>query len=61
MSYLSDFERSFSDHTLQLVRGYEGPFDATLMVNCLLGLLVVPKDKRGQMNIQANAHLTPKL
>lgn len=44
MSYLSDFERSFSDHTLQLVRGYEGPFDATLMVNCLLGLLVVPKE-----------------
>ena len=44
MSYLSDFERSFSDHTLKLVRDYRGPFDATLLVNCLLGLLIVPKE-----------------
>ena len=44
MSYLSNFERSFSEHTLHLVRGYDGPYDATLMVNCLLGLLVVPKE-----------------
>lgn len=44
MSYLSDFDRSFSEHTLQLVQTYEGKFDATLMVNCLLGLLVVPKE-----------------
>ena len=44
MSYLSDFERSFSEHTLKLVKGYDGPFDATLLVNCLLGLLVVPKE-----------------
>jgi len=28
MSFLSDFERSFSDHTLKLVQGYKGPFDA---------------------------------
>ncbi|MBA3353912.1 MAG: hypothetical protein H0U23_16085 [Blastocatellia bacterium] len=44
MSYLSNFERSFSQHTLSLVKNYDGPFDATLMVNCLLGLLVVPKE-----------------
>lgn len=44
MSYLSSFERSFSEHTLRLVQNYAGPFDATLMVNCLLGLLVVPKE-----------------
>lgn len=44
MSYLSDFERSFSEHTLKLVQGYTGPFEATLLVNCLLGLLVVPKE-----------------
>lgn len=44
MSYLSDFERSFSEHTLNLVRGYDGPLDATLIVNCLLGLLIVPKE-----------------
>lgn len=44
MSYLSDFERSFSDHTLALVEQYKGSFDATLLINCLLGLLVVPKE-----------------
>lgn len=44
MSYLSDFERSFSEHTLQIVKSYSGPYDATLMVNSLLGLLVVPKE-----------------
>lgn len=44
MSYLSDFERSFSEHTLCIVDSYSGDFDATLLVNCLLGLLVVPKE-----------------
>lgn len=44
MSYLSNFERSFSEHTLRLVQDYEGPYDATLIVNCLLGLLVVPRE-----------------
>lgn len=44
MSYLSNFERSFSEHTLRLVQDYKGPYDATLIVNCLLGLLVVPKE-----------------
>ncbi len=44
MSYLSNFERSFSEHTLNLVQSYKGPLDATLLVNCLLGLLVVPKE-----------------
>lgn len=44
MSYLSNFERSFSDHTLHLVRTYDGSYKATLMINCLLGLLIVPKE-----------------
>lgn len=44
MSYLSDFEHSFVDHTLKLVESYDGLYDATLMVNCLLGLLVVPRE-----------------
>jgi hypothetical protein len=35
LSYLSDFERSFSEHTLEIVKGYQGPFDATIVVNCL--------------------------
>lgn len=44
MSYLSNFERSFSEHTLELVHRYQGPHDATFLVNCLLGLLVVPRE-----------------
>lgn len=44
MSYLTNFERSFSTHTLALVEGYAGPYDATMMINCLLGLLVMPKE-----------------
>jgi len=44
MSYLDDFEHSFMQHTLQIVRTYEGPFNASILINCLLGLLVVPKE-----------------
>lgn len=44
MSYNSDFDRSFMERSLKLVKEYEGPFDATLLLNCLLGLLIVPKE-----------------
>jgi hypothetical protein len=44
MSYLSNFELSFSEHTLAIVEAYSGKYDATLLINCLLGLLVVPKE-----------------
>jgi hypothetical protein len=44
MSYNSDFERAFIERSLALVKTYEGPYDATLLLNCLLGLLVVPKE-----------------
>lgn len=44
MSYLSNFERSFSEHTLEVVDEYAGKYGATLLINCLLGLLVVPKE-----------------
>lgn len=44
MSYNSNFERAFIDRSLQLVQGYTGPHDATLLLNCLLGLLIVPKE-----------------
>lgn len=45
MSYLDDFEHSFMQHTLEIVRNYKGRFDATILINCLLGLLVIPKEK----------------
>jgi len=44
MSYLDDFEHSFMQNTLRIVEKYTGPYDATLLVNCLLGLLVIPKE-----------------
>ena len=44
MSYNSDFERAFIERSLVLVQGYNGPFDATLLLNCLLGLLIVPNE-----------------
>jgi len=43
MSYLDNFEHSFMQHTLEILREYEGAYDATILVNCLLGLLVVPR------------------
>lgn len=43
MSYLDDFEHSFMRHTLEIVREYRGKYDATLLINCLVGLLVVPR------------------
>ena len=45
MSYNSDFERAFMERSLELVKQYQGPYDATLLLNCLLGLLVVPKER----------------
>jgi len=45
MGYLNDFEHSFMQHTLEIIREYKGDFDATILVNCLLGLLVIPKEK----------------
>lgn len=45
MEYKIDFDRSFMSRTLSIIEDYEGPNDATLIVNCLLGLLIVPKEK----------------
>jgi hypothetical protein len=44
MSFNSDFERAFIQRSLTLVQQYEGSYDATLLLNCLLGLLIVPKE-----------------
>lgn len=44
MSYNSDFERAFIERSLALVQEDKGPYDAALLLNCLLGLLVVPKE-----------------
>jgi len=42
MSFHSDFERAFIRRSLLLVKSYNGPYDATILLNCLLGLMIVP-------------------
>jgi hypothetical protein len=45
LSYLSDFDRDFGQRTLKLVTEYgHGKYSTTLLVNCRLGLLIVPKE-----------------
>ena len=44
MSFNSDFEKAFMERSLELVQEYKGPYDATILLNCLLGLLIVPKE-----------------
>lgn len=40
-----DFSRDFVTRTLTIVKEYEGEYDASILLNCLLGLLIVPKEK----------------
>jgi hypothetical protein len=39
------FHLDFMRRSLALVQKYEGPYDATNLLNCLLGLLVVPNER----------------
>ncbi|MCD6459436.1 hypothetical protein J7L67_02060 [bacterium] len=45
MSYLDPFEHSFMKHTLSIIEKYKGEYGATILINCLLGLLVLPKEE----------------
>ena len=38
------FELDFMRRTLTILREYQGPYDATILINCLLGLLIVPRE-----------------
>jgi hypothetical protein len=44
MEYDDPFSRSFIGRTRRLLEAYTGESDATLLINCLLGLLVLPKE-----------------
>lgn len=44
MEYEPQFVKSFMDRTMRIVTKYDSPYDATLLINCLLGLLVLPKE-----------------
>ncbi len=45
MNYGPEFETDFMVRTLRIVQNYAGEYDQTLQLNCLLGLLVIPKEK----------------
>ena len=38
-------QRDFVDRTIHIIEHYDGPYGVTLLVNCLLGLIVLPKEK----------------
>lgn len=44
MYYDQDFARSFMKRTLAIADDYQGQYDGTLLINCLLGLLVIPHE-----------------
>ncbi len=38
-------EKNFVDNTLHILENYDGPYGVTLLVNCLLGLIVLPEER----------------
>ena len=45
MVAVSQFDYAFTRRTLELVnQSSAGPYDVTILINCLLGLLIVPKE-----------------
>lgn len=38
-------EKDFVERTLHILENYDGPYGVTLLVNCLLGLIVLPKER----------------
>lgn len=38
-------EKDFVLRTLHILENYDGPYGVTLLINCMLGLLVLPKEK----------------
>lgn len=45
MEYKPDFEHDFMTRTRQIVDEYDGLYEATLQINCLVGLLMLPKER----------------
>jgi len=38
-------EKEFVERTLHILQNYEGPYGVTLLINCLLGMIILPKEK----------------
>lgn len=49
-------ERDFVTRTLHIIDHYDGPYGVTLLINCLLGLIVLPKE-RGFSNISRRGRI----
>lgn len=45
MEYSDNFTNDFMSRTFDIVTNYNGSYDSTLLINCLLGLLIIPKEK----------------
>jgi hypothetical protein len=41
----NQIETDFVVRTFELIEGYSGSYEATLLINCCLGLLVLPREK----------------
>ncbi len=41
----NEISRDFAQRTKLLIESYKGEYEVTLLVNCCLGLLIVPKEK----------------
>lgn len=41
----TDFEKDFPERTLGILNSYKGKYEVSLLLNCLLALLVLPKEK----------------
>ena len=52
----TDFDNDFIQRTLDILLDYKAPWEVTLLINCLVGLLILPKerlfDKIPDVNIQ---------
>lgn len=38
-------EKDFVERTIHILHNYDGPYGVTLLINCLLGLIVLPKER----------------
>lgn len=45
MGEYNDFNYDFIERTLEILKTYRGPYEVTQMINCAVGLLVLPQQK----------------
>lgn len=45
MSEYTDFPKDFLERTLSIVENYNGEYEVTNLINCCLGLIIIPKQR----------------